>query len=227
LPRQRDEIRSLGWQVVSIEPAGLVTACLGARRWSRRAESPRNPSGSYSELAAPIRLVQRLSLHSRSPLDPAQPCDRLRETDRCQREQTDVADLFGGHVLGQRPASVRADGTLCLRADRDRKLCQTGASSIERTVLVAGLDWPCAESKKPTPLIRTTAPSGCHVSVEAPQRAVNSRRVLTIARRSRVRAGRQAGEGISTIMYPPDPTRTRTFPPAPARAAAGKRSFSA
>ena len=63
----------------------------------------------------------------------------MREADCREGEQTDVTDLIGGHVLGQRPASVRTDGTLCLRADRHPELDETGGASIERTALVAGL----------------------------------------------------------------------------------------
>ena len=96
----------------------------------------------------PERVGERIpgrgaSVFARDHLvDPPQPCHGVREADCREGEQADVADLFGGHVLGQRPASVRPYGTLCLRADRHPELDEAGAASIERAALVAGLRQP-------------------------------------------------------------------------------------
>lgn len=69
-----------------------------------------------SRNASPAPVPQPL-LAITSSIHPS-PCHRVREADCREGEQTDVMDLVGGHVHGQRPASVRTYGTLCLRADR-------------------------------------------------------------------------------------------------------------
>ena len=118
----------------------------------------RTPSGSAGDSQegvallrsddGPERVGERIpgrgaSVFARDHLvDPPQPCHGVREADCREGEQADVADLFGGHVLGQRPASVRPYGALCLRADRHPELDEAGAASIERAALVAGLRQP-------------------------------------------------------------------------------------
>jgi hypothetical protein len=48
-----------------------------------------------------------------------------------------MAELLRAHLLGERAAGVRADGSLGLRANRDPELDEPGAALVERTYLVA------------------------------------------------------------------------------------------
>jgi hypothetical protein len=48
-----------------------------------------------------------------------------------------MAELFRTHLLGERAAGARADGSLGLRANRDPELDEPGAALVERTYLVA------------------------------------------------------------------------------------------
>ena len=48
-----------------------------------------------------------------------------------------MAELLRTHLLGERTAGVRADGSLGLRANRDPELDEPGAALVERTYLVA------------------------------------------------------------------------------------------
>jgi len=48
-----------------------------------------------------------------------------------------MAELLRTHLLGERAAGVRADGSLGLRANRDPELDEPGAALVERTYLVA------------------------------------------------------------------------------------------
>ena len=48
-----------------------------------------------------------------------------------------MAELLRTHLLGERAAGVRADGSLGLRANRDPELHQPGAALVDRTYLVA------------------------------------------------------------------------------------------
>jgi len=50
------------------------------------------------------------------------------------------------------------------------------------------------------PLMEPVAPTGRPELSGVPQRETNRLRTATIARRSRVRAGKQAGDGSSVIM---------------------------
>src|SRR3990172_12857617 len=48
-----------------------------------------------------------------------------------------MAELLRTHLLGERAAGVRADGSLGLRASRDPEVDEPGAALVERTYLVA------------------------------------------------------------------------------------------
>ena len=57
----------------------------------------------------------------------------MGETDRRQGEYADMAELLRPHLLGERAAGVRADGSLGLRANRDPELDEPGAALVEPT----------------------------------------------------------------------------------------------
>ena len=80
----------------------------------------------------------RVTSRLRSPLLPAEAGDRVREADRRQGKQADVAHLVTALALAERAARMRAHGSLRLCAERDSELDEPGRSLVERAALVAG-----------------------------------------------------------------------------------------
>ena len=102
--------------------------------WRRAASSVYNPSFDARPSRAALDWSGCAFDHL---LDPAEPGHRVGETDRRQAEKADMAELLRTHLLGERAAGVRADGSLGLRANRDPELDEPGAALVERTYLVA------------------------------------------------------------------------------------------
>jgi hypothetical protein len=69
--------------------------------------------------------------------DPAEAGDRVREADRRQGKQADVAHFFPALALAERAPRMGADGSLRLCADGDPELDEPGRSLVEGAALVA------------------------------------------------------------------------------------------
>jgi hypothetical protein len=62
----------------------------------------------------------------------------VREADRRQGKQPDVAHLLTALALAERAARMRADGSLRLCAEGDPELDEPGRPLVEGAALVAG-----------------------------------------------------------------------------------------
>ena len=62
----------------------------------------------------------------------------MREADRRQGKQADVAHFFPALALAERAAGMGADGSLRLCAEGDSELDEPGRSLVEGAALVAG-----------------------------------------------------------------------------------------